>query len=86
MLALPEPAVEAQADLEVEAQLPDLEVEAVLLLRLPDRAVRALEERLLDREVRALGEPDLLEQALVAVLVQRLSSPSFSVATARTIR
>jgi hypothetical protein len=75
MLALPAlPAVAAQADLAVEAQLPDLAVEAVLLLRLPDLAVRAR------------GELDLLELAREAVLVQRLSSPSFSAATARTIR
>ena len=75
MLALPAlPAVAAQADLAVAAQLPDLAVEAVLLLRLPDLAVRAR------------GELDLLELAREAVLVQRLSSPSFSAATARTIR
>ena len=85
-MALPAPVGEAQADLAVEAPLPDLAVEAVLLLRLPDLAVRALGARPLDLLDRARGELDLLELAREAVLVQRLSSPSFSVATARTIR
>ena len=67
MVAVP-PAAAAQAGLAVEAQLPDLEVEVVLLLRLPDLAAKALGARLPDLEVRA-------REALVQVVL--LSRPSF---------